>query len=54
MNKELFDKVKSYLEKGKSVKVEFSEHHKGCDISINKQDYLDDYDFFYEQFGVVV
>ena len=51
MNEKLFDKVKTYLEKGKSVKVEFSEHHKGCDISISKQDYLDDYDFFYEQFG---
>ena len=33
MNEKLFDKVKTYLEKEKSVKVEFSEHHKGCDIS---------------------
>ncbi|MDB4673888.1 hypothetical protein OAF04_00030 [Flavobacteriaceae bacterium] len=51
MKKKLFDKVKNYLEKGISVKVEFIPHHKGCDISINKEDYLDDYDFFYEQYG---
>ena len=51
MKKELFNKVKTYLKKGKSVKVEFSPHHKGCDCLINKQDYLDDYDFFYEQYG---
>ena len=51
MNKKLFDKVKNYLIKGNSVKVEFGEHHKGCDISIYKKDYLDDYDFFYEQYG---
>lgn len=51
MNKELFDKVKSYLERGNFVKVEFSPHHKGCDISINEEDYSDDYDFFYDQYG---
>lgn len=51
MNKELFDKVKSYLERGNSLKVVFSPHHKGCDIIINKEDYSDDYDFFYDQYG---
>ena len=46
MNKELFNKIKSYLEKQKPVKVEFGPHHKGCDVIIYKKDYLSDYDFF--------
>ena len=50
MNKELFYKVKSYLKRGDSVKVEFSPHHKGCDISINKNNYSNDYNFFYDKY----
>lgn len=46
MNKELFNKIKSYLEKQKPVKVEFGPHHKGCDVMICKKDYSSDYDFF--------
>lgn len=51
MDKELFNKVKYYLEKGNSVKVQFYEFHKGCDITMNKEDYFDDYDFFKEKYG---
>lgn len=51
MNKKLFDKIRTYLQKGDSVLVEFCPHHKGCDVYIKKEDYLNDYDFFDEQFG---
>lgn len=51
MDLELFNKIKSYLEQGNSVEVDFSPHHKGCDISIDRNRYQDDIDFFYDHFS---
>lgn len=51
MNIKLFNKIKSYLEQGNSVEVYFGPHHKGCDVTIDKNKYQDDYNFFDDHFG---
>lgn len=51
MNLELFNKIKSYLERGKSVEVSFYPHHKGCDTFLDKNSYKSNYIFFYDHFS---
>ena len=48
MNKELYDKIRTYLKNNKTVEVEFS-YDFGFDLSIEK--HSEDYDFFEDQFG---
>ena len=50
MKKDLSDKIKFYLRKNNSIEVSFCPHHKGCDITLEKNKYLLDFDFFYNHF----
>jgi hypothetical protein len=47
----LIDKIKSYLSTNRSVTVDYTPIHKGCDICLDKDHFLDDYDFYREHFG---
>lgn len=49
MNKQLFDKINSYITNNSTVAVNYGPHHKGCDISMDKNHFLEDYDFFHDQ-----
>lgn len=51
MQQLLLNKIKSYLEKGKNVEFSISVVTKGVEIHLEKNNFLDDYDFFKENFG---
>jgi hypothetical protein len=51
MNIKLFNKIKRYLDIGKPVEVSFYPNHKGCEIFLEKNNYLDDFNFFNDHFG---